>query len=400
MNRIYGAPLEGITGFAYRNAHCALFSGIEKYYTPFLAPNYTHHLKTREREDVEPANNAGVPLVPQILTNRDGDFLWAAGELFEYGYREINLNLGCPMPTVVKKHRGSGQLEDLDELDRFLDAICRELDREFGLQSVNVSQELSLENRNSHGQDAENRNPHEKCMENRNSHEKCLENRNSHEKCMENRNSHGQDAENRNSHERESCGEYSEKLRFSVKTRIGLDSADRAGDLLEIYNRYPLSELIVHPRTQKDLYGGKPDLETFAMFLKESLHPVVYNGDIFSVEDFRRIRSLFPECGAIMLGRGLIANPALAREISGGKPLEKAELRRFHDTVFEALRSTLPGQGPLIGKMKELWFYMGKNFGDADRYLKGIRKARDIAGYQSAVRVLFSQCSFGQPQAE
>ena len=312
MDQIFFAPLEGITGFAYRNAHHMLFEGIDKYYSPFVAPNYTHHMKHREREDIAPVNNQGLPLVPQVLTNRAEDFLWAAGEISSMGYKEINLNLGCPMPTVVRKHRGSGQLGDLDALDRFLEEICGGLQREYG-------------------------------------------------------------------------------LRFSIKTRIGLESAGCAADLLRIYNRYPLSYLIVHPRTQKDLYGGKPDLETFSMFLEGSLHPVVYNGDIFTAQDCREFRARFPGCGDVMIGRGLIADPALAREIRGGAPLSREELRKFHDEVFEALRGTLPGPAPLLGKMKELWFYMGRNFAEADRYLKEIRKAKDLVRYQAAVRTLFVQ---------
>ena len=154
------------------------------------------------------------------------------------------------------------------------------------------------------------------------------------------------------------------------------------------------AELTVHPRTQRDLYGGKPDLETFSMFLEKSRHPVVYNGDIFSSADFDKIRSRFPDCGAFMLGRGLIADPALARELCGGAPLQKEELRRFHDAVFQSLKASLPGQAPLMGKMKELWFYMGRNFSGADRFLKEIKKAKNEIQYQSAVRALFANCSF------
>lgn len=370
MIGIYSAPLEGITGFAYRNTHRAHFTGIDKYYTPFLAPNYTHNLKTREREDVAPSNNARLPLIPQILTNRPGDFLWAAEEIYALGYREINLNLGCPMPTVVKKHRGSGQLGDLDELDRFLEEICTGMDRSLGLEenmpdlSAGMDRSLGLEENCGREQAPGRKSPEKK-------------------------------ADHNKSYEEPWSGEQrQDKLRFSIKTRIGLDSADQAEWLLEIYNRYPLCELIVHPRTQKDLYGGVPDLETFEMFLKGSVHPVVYNGDIFSVEDFERIRNRFPDCRTIMLGRGLIANPALAREAAGGSSLEKEELRHFHDALFEALKATLPGTGPLLGKMKELWFYMGRNFTEADKYLKEIKKAKDLVRYRSAVRLLFSQCDF------
>ena len=326
--QIYFAPLEGITGFAYRNVHRQFFGdAVCKYFSPFAAPNYTHHFKTREREDIDPANNADLCLVPQILTNRAGDFLWAAEEMYAMGYREINLNLGCPMPTVVKKGRGSGQLGDPDALDLFLEEICR------GMEQI----------------------PGKICPQG-----DCIP----------------------------------ETIRFTVKTRIGLESAGNAGRLVEIYNRYPIAELTVHPRTQRDLYGGKPDLETFSMFLEKSRHPVVYNGDIFSFADFDKIRSRFPDCGAFMLGRGLIADPALARELCGGAPLQKEELRRFHDAVFQSLKASLPGQAPLMGKMKELWFYMGRNFSGADRFLKEIKKAKNEIQYQSAVRALFANCSF------
>ena len=326
--QIYFAPLEGITGFAYRNVHRQFFGdAVCKYFSPFAAPNYTHHFKTREREDIDPANNADLCLVPQILTNRAGDFLWAAEEMYAMGYREINLNLGCPMPTVVKKGRGSGQLGDPDALDLFLEEICR------GMEQI----------------------PGKICPQG-----DCIP----------------------------------ETIRFTVKTRIGLESAGNAGKLVEIFNRYPIAELTVHPRTQRDLYGGKPDLETFSMFLEKSRHPVVYNGDIFSFADFEKIRSRFPGCSAFMLGRGLIADPALARELCGGAPLQKEELRRFHDAVFQSLKASLPGQAPLMGKMKELWFYMGRNFSGADRFLKEIKKAKNEIQYQSAVRALFANCSF------
>ena len=348
--QIYFAPLEGITGFAYRNVHRQFFGdAVCKYFSPFAAPNYTHHFKTREREDIDPANNADLCLVPQILTNRAGDFLWAAEEMYAMGYREINLNLGCPMPTVVKKGRGSGQLGDLEALDLFLEEICR------GMEQIPAKICRGMEQIPAKVCRGMEQIPARTCPQ---------------------------------------ADSIPEKIRFTVKTRIGLESAGNAGRLVEIYNRYPIAELTVHPRTQRDLYGGKPDLETFSMFLEESRHPVVYNGDIFSLADFEKIRSRFPDCSAFMLGRGLIADPALARELCGGAPLQKEELRRFHDAVFQSLKASLPGQAPLMGKMKELWFYMGRNFSGADRFLKEIKKAKNEIQYQSAVRALFANCSF------
>ncbi len=307
--KIYFAPLEGITGFAYRNAHSSAFGGdVDKYFAPFISPNYTHHLKGKEREDVLPENNRGLFLVPQILTNHAEDFLWAAGELSQMGYKEINLNLGCPMPTVARRGRGAGQLADLDALDRFLEEVCSKM----------------------------------------------------------------------------------KGWRLTVKTRIGLDDAAHAQDLCTVYSRYPIGELIVHPRTRRDLYGGSPDLDVFQMFYENCPHALVYNGDIFSKADHERIQTRFPRCSAVMLGRGLISDPALAREIRGGGLLSPEELKAFHDAVFEAGRRSLPGPAPLLGRMKELWLYMGRNFPGEDRLIKQIRKARTPVEYQGAVRTLFT----------
>ncbi|MDO4266916.1 MAG: tRNA-dihydrouridine synthase family protein [Eubacteriales bacterium] len=124
----YFAPMEGITGYVFRNAHHRHFNGISRYYTPFIAPGQTRRLTGRELEDVRPENNKGVPVVPQILTNKAEDFLWAAGILKEMGYGEVNLNLGCPSGTVTAKHRGAGFLALPERLDEFLFQITGEME--------------------------------------------------------------------------------------------------------------------------------------------------------------------------------------------------------------------------------------------------------------------------------
>ena len=103
MMRLYYAPLEGITGYAYRNAHRALFVKPDRYYTPFITANQNMILANREKRDIAPENNRGVPLVPQVLANRAEQFVWALGEMESRRYREVNLNLGCPSPTVVTR---------------------------------------------------------------------------------------------------------------------------------------------------------------------------------------------------------------------------------------------------------------------------------------------------------
>ena len=120
----YAAPMEGITGYRYRNAHHRYFPGIDKYFAPFITPKIKRGVTKREQSDILPENNVGIPLVPQILTRNPEDFLLLAGRLKkEYGYDEVNLNLGCPSGTVVSKGKGSGFLADPDELRRFFDVI-------------------------------------------------------------------------------------------------------------------------------------------------------------------------------------------------------------------------------------------------------------------------------------
>ncbi len=120
----YAAPMEGITGYRYRNAHHKYFPGIDKYFTPFITPKIKRGFTNRERNDILPENNKGIPLVPQILTRNPEDFLALAHRLKEdYGYEEVNLNLGCPSGTVVSKGKGSGFLADPDQLRSFFEVV-------------------------------------------------------------------------------------------------------------------------------------------------------------------------------------------------------------------------------------------------------------------------------------
>lgn len=127
--KIYFAPMEGITGYVYRNAHHQYYHGVDQYFTPFISPGQTKKLTPRELNDVIPEHNKDICVVPQILTNHEEDFIWAAGKLKEMGYGEVNLNLGCPSGTVVSKNRGSGFLAFPVRLERFLDTVSRELEQ-------------------------------------------------------------------------------------------------------------------------------------------------------------------------------------------------------------------------------------------------------------------------------
>ena len=121
--KIAFAPMEGLTGALYRQAHCRWFGGVDRYFIPFITPTQDHRFTKRELREILPEHNRGLAAVLQLLVRRAEDFLWAAGELAAMGYPEINLNLGCPSGTVVAKGKGSGFLGLPEELERFLDTV-------------------------------------------------------------------------------------------------------------------------------------------------------------------------------------------------------------------------------------------------------------------------------------
>lgn len=316
----YFAPMEGITGYVYRNAHHRFYGGIRQYYTPFIAPNQSRKLTSREMNDILPEHNQGICVIPQILTNRAEDFVWAAEKIRELGYREVNLNLGCPSGTVVSKDRGAGFLAIPDELDRFLCTVSEKMEK---------------------------------------------------------------------------VG-----MKFSVKTRIGKSSPEEFERLLEIFNRYPLERLIVHPRVQTDFYKNHPNWRVFQEAEEGSSNPICYNGDIFSLTDYADFRASFPMVEAVMLGRGLLQNPALAEELEAREDRESGtekvdsiretkRLKCFHDAVLEGYREAIDGDRNVLFKMKELWSYLGKEFQGGERSLKKVKKAVRMDDYQAAVEQLF-----------
>ena len=111
--QFYLAPMEAVTGFVYRNVYHSMYGDMDKYFAPFITPTQKKILRTRERKDVAPENNVGMCMIPQILTNNAEQFIETCEFLAKQGYKEVNLNLGCPAATVVTKGRGSGFLGEL-----------------------------------------------------------------------------------------------------------------------------------------------------------------------------------------------------------------------------------------------------------------------------------------------
>ncbi len=125
--RIELAPMEGIITASFRKCYKKYFKGIDRYYTPFIAANQTHTFKAREKREFIPYEE---DLVPQILTNDPDDLIWAMRELSDLGYKEVNLNIGCPSGTVVAKGKGAGMLKDISALDGFFDVIFEAIEKE------------------------------------------------------------------------------------------------------------------------------------------------------------------------------------------------------------------------------------------------------------------------------
>lgn len=304
MTMIYFAPLEGITGYIYRNAFNDIFkSRIDKYFSPFISPGINQVLSPKEIRDILPENNNELRLIPQLLGCRADDILLGISRITGLGYNEININLGCPSGTVVAKKKGSGFLAYPEELDEFLYKIF------------------------------------------------------------------------------DGMGQYS-GLEISIKTRIGKNEPEEFFKLLDIYNKYQMSELIIHPRIQKDFYKNTPNLEIFDYAVQNSKNKLCYNGDIVSVKTYEQFTDRYQLTDRVMIGRGFLRNPMLADEIERKSDIDRQKLILFHDRLLEDYTEEMSGERPVLFKMKELWAYMGDLFLDADRELKKLRKSESMEKYK------------------
>ena len=299
--KLYFAPMEGITNYIYRNTHAEVFGWCDGYYSPFITPSDNEKINKKGLKDVLPENN-DVGVTVQVLTKDADAFLKFAKKIEAEGFDEININLGCPYPTVVKKGKGSGFLLNLSELDEFLDKIFSE------------------------------------------------------------------------------CN-----LKISVKTRAGFYKTEELDKLMPIYNKYPMSLLIIHPRSREDFYNGVPDMDVFERAFSVSKNKICYNGNISSKNDFLKIQSKFEGLDSVMIGRGAVQNPAIFREIKGGEPLKTEELIAFSHKLIENYRQTLRSDVFTMHKMKELWAIIMKNFPEEKKVLKAIKKSNSVDEFMVAI---------------
>ncbi len=180
-------------------------------------------------------------------------------------------------------------------------------------------------------------------------------------------------------------------LGLSIKARLGFSSADELLNLIPALNGYPIQELIVHPRTGRQMFCGGVDHERFGECLRLSRHRIVYNGDITSVETWESLRGRFGRASGWMIGRGALANPFLPSLIKRQSlPASPADtIRAFHDDLYGRYRDQLHGPAQVLGKMKELWSYLAAGFSDGSRLLKKVRKATRLKAYEETVAAFF-----------
>lgn len=179
--------------------------------------------------------------------------------------------------------------------------------------------------------------------------------------------------------------------KVSVKTRLGKYDPEEFEAILEIYNRYPIEEVILHPRTQQDFYQNPVNLTAYAYAEEHCRHPLCYNGDIFSVEAGGKLLEKFPKIRTLMLGRGVIADPMLVEKLEkGGNELDVKRLRAFHDEICAGYQAIGGGDKPVLFKMKELWSYMIRLFPGSEKQAKKLRKSESLTAYQAAVEEVFA----------
>ena len=177
-------------------------------------------------------------------------------------------------------------------------------------------------------------------------------------------------------------------MKISVKTRIGFYSAEEFEPLMRVYNKYPLSLLIVHPRTRQQFYGGKPDMTAFETAYEMSENRLCYNGDICTAEYFEYIKERFPNIDSVMIGRGAVKNPAVFREIKGGAPLCCEDILRFTVALIENYYAIYKCDIFTVQKLKEIWMYVMQNCPDEKKLLKTIKKCEKIADFEAAAQRL------------
>ena len=327
--KIYFAPLEGITGYIYRNAFHQNFGSADKYFTPFLSPGEKKKLSTKEKNDILLAHNEGMYAVPQLMSKNAQDVVRACEVLRDYGYEEVNINIGCPSGTVVNKGRGAGMLANLESLNSFLDEVFTNTD-----MSISIKTRIGMER-------------------------------------ME---------------------EWQEILKvynqYSLKELIVHPRLRK-----DFYNGTPSYEAFGYAMQQSKnplCYNGDINTLQDYMQIKERFSNLE---QVMIGRGFLRNPFLLQQLQNYekQWNTG-VANYEERQEIQDEKvngsmqPIQIEQLRNFHTMLLQGYKDCMSGETPVLFKMKELWFYMQNLFPQDEKLYKKIRKAKSLSEYESIVK--------------
>lgn len=166
-------------------------------------------------------------------------------------------------------------------------------------------------------------------------------------------------------------------LPISVKCRLGIEDPNEFPAILDIFNRYPIKELTLHPRVRKAFYKGSVNMEMFRYCAENSKNPLCFNGNLYSKSDISAFSAQFPEIEAVMLGRALIADPGMLSE--GGTTAEKLE--PFYDELLDAYTREFGGPRNAMFRLKENWRMVICLFDSNEKLKKRLLKTTDIAEF-------------------
>lgn len=181
-------------------------------------------------------------------------------------------------------------------------------------------------------------------------------------------------------------------VRLSVKMRAGLNSTKEIENVIPVLNNFPLSEIIVHPRVARQLYSGIIATDAFEFAKQNTQHPLVFNGDIFSVSDFEKIKKTWPSIRHFMLGRGVLQNPFLPIEIKNQQlsvDEKRLKLIEFHQLILKYYMEWMDNEGNVLNKLKQFWIYFENNFSAEKKLLKRIKKIKSLANYKKETDAIF-----------
>lgn len=304
MLPIHFAPLQGYTDHVYRTLHARLAGGVSMYYTPFVRWE-KGAVRNKDLRDIEPENNIGTCLTPQIICGTTDDFKRLADIIQQHGHQCIDINMGCPAPMQTKLSRGSGILPHPELVEALMAEVARR-----------------------------------------------------------------------------------PEVHFSVKMRLGLDAPDEWTSILPILNEAPLQHITIHPRVGKQMYKGEVNTVELQAFAQQCKHPLIYNGDVKSVHDIQRIEQQLPSLSAIMIGRGLLARPTLAKEYEEGCEWSYERRRQvilaMHDELLAFCTEKYKADSQVLLHIHAFWEYQESELGR--KAWKKIMKAGSMRNYLAAVR--------------